>query len=171
MHIVHFSIHNECILYICCVHMQWVYMQQRVWNACGCYACRCKILQHTATRCNIIQRTAAHCNTLRHTATHCHAHRNACRCKILQQHTAAHCSTLQHTATRIAMRVDASNACTCKGYTCDASRLHSRSNASTCMRNAATCNHTYIGNAYRGVATISCLLKIIGLFGRILSLL
>jgi len=98
MHIVHFSIHNECILYICCVHMQWVYMQQRVWNACGCYACRCKILQHTATRCNIIQRTATHCNTLRHTATHCHAHRNACRCKILQQHTAAHCNTLQHTA-------------------------------------------------------------------------
>jgi len=101
------------ILYICCVHMQWVYMQQRVWNACGCNACRCKILQQTATRCNIVQRTAAHCNALQYTATHCHAHRSACRawyCNTLQ-HSAAHCSTLQHTATHCNSHC---NACRCK---------------------------------------------------------
>jgi len=121
-------------------------------------------LQHTATHCSTIPaRTATHCNSLQHNpSSHCNT----------LQHTAAHCSTLQHSATH------------CNALQHNLSALLSyiityifAFFTITCVYNSIYFDHRhthtllfYSGGRY-GVATIRRLLKTIGLFCRILSLL
>ena len=80
-----------------------------------------------------------HCNTLQHTATHCNT----------LQHTATHCNTLQHTATH----------CNTPQHSATHSPIQSIWIRSI-YAFAFTPQYTY------GVAAISRLLKIIGLFCR-----
>ena len=56
---------------------------------CHSYVRHCNRLQQTATDCNRLHQTATHCTTLHHAATHC----------TTLHHTAPHCTTLHHTAT------------------------------------------------------------------------
>jgi len=128
------------------------------------------MLQHTATHCNTLQHAACteqinfrgslsrslsqhaatRCNTLQHAATHCNTlQHTATHCRTLQDtaktlpqtQTAAHCNTLQHTATHCNRSIGKSVSL-------------SRSSLSL-----------------YGVATINRLLKSVGLFCKIQSLL
>jgi len=53
-------------------------------------------LQHTATHCNALQHTATHCNTLTHYTT---GMKRVNVNRDNRSHNATHCNTLQHTAT------------------------------------------------------------------------
>jgi len=116
-------------------------------------ATHCTTLQHTAPRCNTLQNTTIHCNTLQHTSgdkwwvvLQCVA---VC-CIVFHQWrqggttdqalwVATHCNTLQHTTPR----------------------------CNTLHHTAVHCNSLRYTATHYGVATISRLLKIIGLFCRI----
>jgi len=151
-------------------------------------AAHCNILQHTAIHCDTLHYTAIHCNTLHHTATHCNTLRHtAIHCNVLQ-HTAIHCDTLQYTATHCkytathcsALQYTAAHCETLRHTAthCDTLR-HTAIHCDTLQRTATHCNalqHTAthcntLLLRWVWVATISRLLKILGLFCRIESLL
>ena len=90
---------------------------------------------------------ATHCNTLQHTATHCNT----------LQHTATHCNTLKQLV--YASQLSAQLRQTAKHWN---TLQHTASHATDCQ----TLQHTATGWHCYGVATISRLLKIIGLFWR-----
>ena len=154
-------------------------------------ATHCSTLQHTAAHCSTLQHTATHCNRLQHivlrrvwvASNWFHALVLQVNYNTLQytathsntlQHTATHCNTLQHTATHCSTLL--STATLHRFYTVV---LQVRCN--TLQRTATQCNtlqHTtihcntphvvvlknqHIVLSY-GVAKISRLLKIIGLF-------
>ena len=146
-------------------------------------------LQHNTTHCSTIQRNATHYSTMQHTATHCKTLQHtatdmrhtatqftmsdltvalssqdnaavlpAIHCNTLQ-HTATHCNTLQHTATYINLSTQHSSAA------CNTLQ-HTDPNCSTLQ------NTTVLSTIYcYGVATVSKIDKMIGLFCRILALL
>jgi len=111
-------------------------------------------LQHITTHRNTLQHTVSHCNSLQHTASYCNT----------LQHTATHCNTLQHTVLEW-----------CLGgyvvYTEDifvfAQKISTNSGEKPCIPVVvcAMCCSALEGlSSGYGVATISNLLKIIGLF-------
>jgi len=110
----------------------------------------CNTLQHTAAHCNALQRTATHCNALQRAATHVQTEHSrehllvaaATHCNALQ-HNATHCNALQRTATH-----------------CNAPQ-HTATHCNTLQH---MCKPNTLENILHGVATISRLLKIIGLF-------
>ena len=124
-------------------------------------------LQHIATHCNTLQHTATHCNTRHHTATYCNS----------LQHTTAQRNLLQHCNIHFTTH--------CNWQVCD-SRAEAHYGATHCNTLQLRCNtlqhtanikymaifkgHCAAVRCY-GVATVSRINKIIGLFCRILSLL
>ena len=113
------------------------------------------IATQRASEMDTLQRTATYCNTLQHTATHCNVLQHTATPYNVPQHTATHCNTLQHTTRH---RNDATTTCAAEmGFIWDA---WNRENVSMHLATLG----------YR-VATISRLLKIVGLFCRISSLL
>ena len=137
-------------------------------------ACESHQGRHSAeTHCNILQirttlhHTAPHCTTLHHTAPHCTTLLNATRCfglrvtsDILLQHTATHCNTRRHTATHCntLQHTALLNATRCFG-----SRVASRQTR-CCNSLQLTAHPSRHSMCYYGVATISRMLKNIGLF-------
>ena len=127
----------------------------------------------TATHCNTLQHTAAHCNTLQHTATHCNT----------LQHTTSFC--LERARERVCViarepvcvLLSRDRMCTCSVLQCGAvccSVLQCGAVCCSVLQRVAVCCSIYrmCTSRYRyGVATISRLLKIIGLFCRTSSLL
>ena len=133
-------------------------------------ATRCNTLQHAATRCNMLHHAATRCNILQHAATHGLCGRlgvtsypqkvaagdvnlpstPATLCSTLQ-HIAAHCSTQQHTAAH----------CSTLQHT----------HCSTLQHTATHCNTLRYPPLAYGMATVSRINKIIGLFRSILPLL
>ena len=128
-------------------------------------------LHHTATYCNILQHTTTHYNAMHRTATHCTA----------LQHTATHCIALQHTATHQQIFEGL-------GEVGQSFLQHYQVSAHLCLyryihiciyvymyvyiymyMRMYTCAHEYDLDSLEqyGVATISRLLKNIGLFCRI----
>jgi len=101
-------------------------------------------MQHNATlrtpyyivRCNTLQHTATQCNTQQHTATHCNT----------LQHTAMHCNVLQRTAAQ-----------------CN-TLPHLAAHCNTLTHYNTPENRQSAWKSLYWVATISRLLKIIGLF-------
>jgi len=108
-------------------------------------------LQHTAAHCNQLQHA---CSTLQHTAKHCNT----------LQHTATHCNTLQHTATNLLSRPG-----WFEGEYAAQVFLAPAIDGHKCLCGIMDDLQIWVVNY--GVATISRLLRIIGLFGRIKSFL
>ena len=121
------------------------------------YSCYCNILQHTAAYCSILQYSATHCTILHHTATHCNIlQHTATYCNILQ-HTATHCTILPHTAAHCSMNENGNLQAI----------VEEEFNKRMLVNIVKDYAHRYtcyiLINRY-GVATISRLLKMIGLF-------
>jgi len=125
-------------------------------------AIHCNVLQHTAAHYNTLQHTVLHYNTLftlHNTAPHCTTlHHTAPLCNT-PQHTATHNNTLQHVPTQ-----SVGHSHWRGGILLASQWVVWISRAQWVFRLSQTQRFSY------GVATISRLLKIIGLFCTILSL-
>ena len=153
---------------------------------------RCNSRQHTATYCKIRQHTATHCNTLQHTASHCNTwlietrqSRPNSHYNILQL-TVTHCNTLQRTATNVYTHTASLNM---YQYYWPPVTYRKASPVNTCISillAVTICTSVLLAAKYQysyiyisiilalidyGVATVSRIDKIIGLFGRISPLL
>jgi len=119
----------------------------------------CIAPHRTAPYCNALQRTATHCNALYRTAPHCNApHCTATHCNILQ-HTATHCNTLQRTATHCITLQHTEHIVRIGSSLCETIRYPES------LRVLIDRETVAVHRLSRyGVATISRLLKIVGLF-------
>ena len=116
-------------------------------------ATHCITLHHIATHGNRLQQIATDCIRLHHIATHCNTLQHiAIHCNTLQ-HIATHCNTLQHIATF-----------------CNTLQHIVYCRLNIFLEPVKSPNLVYY-SPYYGVATVSRLLKNMGLFCRISSLL
>ena len=122
-----------------------------------------EILQHTTTHCNTLQHTARHCSTLQHTAAHCSTLQPTATDFNTLQHTATHYNTLQHTATHCHMGCE--YMC-CQRFMSSLRFAVSFTKEPYKYRSLVRKSLKSQVGAY-GVAMISRLLKMIGLFCRI----
>ena len=113
-------------------------------------------MQHSTTHCNTLQHTATHCNILVKTRYDLFLFR--------LQHTATHCNTLQHTATHCNILVKTR-------YNLFLFRLQHTATHCNTLQHTATLRVATVPFLSYGVATVSRIDRIIGLFCKILSLL
>jgi len=149
-------------------------------------AVHCNALQHTATHCNTLQHTAAHCNTLRHTILEKLHVGSGVTLQDTLQDTATHCNTLQHTATHNTRELarwmyshteHTATHCNTLQHTASVCTIlyHNATHCNTLKHTTTYCNTRVkvriLRTRYDEVSSFSRLLKIIGLFCRISSLL